>query len=70
MPVTEIQPGDQIYNYDVRNWVTVTHTTIAFGGTHVMYDLVTDPSFTNSGSPLEYIANGYPDCTVTTSCKV
>lgn len=61
-PITTISTGDQIYNYDVRSWVRVTDVTITYGGLHTMYDILTDPNFTNSGLILEVIANGYPDC--------
>jgi hypothetical protein len=61
-PITTIQAGDQIYNYDIRSWVTVTDVTITYGGQHTMYDLLTTPNFTSNGLILEYIANGYPDC--------
>jgi hypothetical protein len=61
-PITEIQPGDQIYNWDLQSWVDVTSVSVAYGGTHTMYDLVTDPLLSTSGAVLEYIANGYPDC--------
>ncbi len=66
-PITLIQPGDEIYNYDLGHWVTVTDIISASGGQHTMFDLLTTPSFTNDGLLLEYIANGYPDCT--TPCK-
>jgi hypothetical protein len=52
---TEIAVGDRLFNYYVGGWVTVTGTTAAFGGQHLMFDLYTD---TNA----DYIANGYPDC--------
>lgn len=61
-PITTIRRDDQIYNYDIRTWVSVTDVTITYGGTHTMYDLMTSPNFTSNGLILEYIANGYPDC--------
>jgi hypothetical protein len=61
-PITEIQPGDRIYNWELQAWVTVTNVTVATGGQHTMYDLITNPQYTSSGAVLEYIANGYPDC--------
>jgi hypothetical protein len=65
-PITEIAPGDRIFNYDLNVWVVVTDVTIANGGQHTMYDLFTDPggfTLSTTGSlVLEYIANGYPDC--------
>ncbi len=61
-PITLIQPGDKIYNYDVGSWVSVSGVTITYGGQHTMYDLTITPSFTSTGLLLEYIANGYPDC--------
>lgn len=67
-PITTIQPGDQIYKYDIRSWVKVTDVTITNGGLHTMYDLLTTPNFTSNGLILEYIANGYPDCPPT-GCK-
>jgi hypothetical protein len=60
-PITLIQPGDQIYNYDLGHWVSVTDVTITYGGHHTVYDLITNPDFSN-GRILEYIANGYLDC--------
>jgi len=60
-PITTIQSGDQIYNYDLGHWVSVTDITITYGGLHTVYDLLTTPNFSN-GLLLEYIANGYPDC--------
>jgi hypothetical protein len=65
--ITLIRPDDQIYNYDLGHWVTVTDITSTSGGQHTMYDLLTTPSFTSDGLLLEYIANGYPDCN--TPCK-
>jgi len=61
-PITTIQQGDQIYNYDASAWVQVTDITITYGGLHSMYDLSITPDFTSNGLLLEYIANGYPDC--------
>jgi hypothetical protein len=61
-PVTMIQAGDQIYDYNLHSWVTVTDVTIATGGQHTVYDITTNPTDHN-GHLLEIIANGYPDCT-------
>ena len=55
--ITLIQPGDQIYNFELGRWVAVTRVTVSLGGQHLMYDLAT-----NQTAPGEYIANGYPDC--------
>jgi hypothetical protein len=66
-PITAMQQGDQIYNYDIKSWVQVTDVTITYGGLHTMYDLLTIPNFSSNGLILEYIANGYPDCP--TYCK-
>src|SRR5438552_2443086 len=68
-PITTIQPGDQIYSYDLGHWVSVPNVTITYGGQHTMYDLLTNPNFTSNGLLLEYIANGYPDCPPQ-GCKV
>ncbi len=62
-PITLIQPGDQIYNFDIGRWVSVTKVTVSFGGQHLMYDLATDQTVLG-----EYIANGYPDCSAR-GCK-
>jgi hypothetical protein len=61
-PITAIRSGDQIFNWDLQSWVTVTLITTTYQGDHTMYDLVTDPLSLPSGAVLEYIANGYPDC--------
>ena len=61
-PITMIQPGDEIFNYDLQQWVPVTHITAAFGGSHTMFDLITNPNRSPTGYFLEYIVNGYPDC--------
>lgn len=66
-PITTVQPGDQIYSYDLGHWVRVTDVTITNGGHHTMYDLLTNPNFTSNGLILEYVANGYPDCSI--QCK-
>ena len=61
-PITLIQPGDRVYNYNLGSWVNVTDVKATYGGQHTMYDLAITPAFTSNGLLLEYIANGYPDC--------
>lgn len=68
-PITNIQSGDKIYNYDLQSWVTVTHVTLTYGGQHTVFDLITNPNHTTTGQVLEYVANGYPDCSIR-GCKV
>jgi hypothetical protein len=55
LPVTQIQPGDELFSYDKMAWVPVTGVTISYDGPHTVYDL--------TPSPLgDFIANGYADC--------
>ena len=55
LPVTEIVPGDLLFNYDYMTWVPVTRVQVDFGGKHTVYDLTTSPIG-------DFIANGYADC--------
>jgi RHS repeat-associated protein len=66
-PITQIVPGNLIYNYDEQTWVRVTDVKTTYGGQNIVYDLITNPDSTSTGQILEYIANGYPDCP--TACK-
>lgn len=55
MPVTQIQSGDLLFNYDKMAWVPVTKVNASYNGPHIVYDL--------TDSPLgDFIANGYADC--------
>jgi len=60
-PVTDFQPGDLLYNYDHAKWVPITRVEISYGGSHVYYDLLTDPYLTVDRQYLNFIANGYAD---------
>jgi len=54
-PVTEIQPGDMLYNFNERAWVQVTRVEVMYGAPHTVYDLTVSPL-------TDFIANGYADC--------
>ena len=53
--------GDLLYNYDHAKWVPITRVEISYGGSHVYYDLLTDPYLTVDRQYLNFIANGYAD---------
>ncbi len=60
-PVTEFQPGDRLYGYDSRSWVSITQVQVSYGGIRTYFDLLTDPYLNFKGRYLSFIANGYAD---------